>query len=292
MAKPNFFILGAPKCGTSSLVTWLSEHPNIFISPIKEPNFFNIDLPNPSRPRNLKEYEKLFDNVNSEHIAIGEASTSYMRSTAAIKEILTYSPDAKFIVCLRNPIEMAPSLHSQRLNDGIETEPSFKKAWELQKEREQGKNIPLLCHDVGLLMYGKTCLIGDQLEYILNRIDRQSIHIMLLEDVNTSPKSEYQAVLDFLEVPYDGRSSFERQNIRMYPKYYWVSKLHRILFRIKHALGIRTTTGIGKLLREWNNTASNQVDIAVERKELVNYFETDINKLSLLLDKDLTHWLS
>jgi len=86
MKKPNFFILGAPKCGTTSLAMWLSEHPNIFMCPIKEPHYFNTD--GLQRIKTLEQYESLFTDAKPEHVAVGEASTHYLYSKEAVPRIL------------------------------------------------------------------------------------------------------------------------------------------------------------------------------------------------------------
>jgi hypothetical protein len=109
LRKPNFFIIGAAKCGTTSLSVWLGGHPQIFMSSMKEPHFFNND--DRQAIRTLDDYEALFWSATEEHIAIGEASVWYLSSADAVPAILQYQPEAKFIVMLRNPVEMAPALH-------------------------------------------------------------------------------------------------------------------------------------------------------------------------------------
>jgi hypothetical protein len=95
--RPNFFILGAPKCGTTSLARWVGEHPSVFICPEKEPHFFNTD----DRHRGVEaivDYEALFSGAQEQHVAIGEASVWYLSSLEAVPNILRYEPAAKFIV--------------------------------------------------------------------------------------------------------------------------------------------------------------------------------------------------
>ena len=110
LRKPNFFILGAPKCGTTSLAAWLGEHPNIFVSSEKEPNFFNTEDKR-GITNTLEQYEDLFREAGTEHVAVGEATVWYLSSPEAIDRILKYNSDARFIVMVRNPLEMAPALH-------------------------------------------------------------------------------------------------------------------------------------------------------------------------------------
>src|SRR5271154_5759385 len=109
-ARPNFFIIGGPKCGTTSLVSWLGQHPDIFIPREKELNFFNSD--DYRIITSLDDYEDCFA-MAKDKLAIGEATVWYLYSDEAVPNILQYQPDARFIVMFRNPMEMAPALHME-----------------------------------------------------------------------------------------------------------------------------------------------------------------------------------
>ena len=166
MKKPNFFILGAPKCGTTSLAHWLALHPQIFVSPVKEPFYFNTD--DQARVRfSFREYEALFAGAGAEHVAVGEASTWYLHSAVAVTAILNYSDRPKFIVMVRNPVEMAYSLHEQEIFSGQENEPIFRKAWSLQGQREKGRSIPKGCIEPKRLQYGWELSLGTHLQRVL-----------------------------------------------------------------------------------------------------------------------------
>ena len=115
MRKPNFFIIGAPKCGTTSVYSWLKDHPYIFMPDFKEPHHFYSPY---GEPIKREKYENLFMDADMEHFAVGEASVWYLFSGKAIDRILEYEASAKFIVLIRNPIEMAPSLHNHQKNTG------------------------------------------------------------------------------------------------------------------------------------------------------------------------------
>ena len=127
MKKPNFFIIGAPKCGTTSMASWLSEHPSIYMSPVKEPHHYSGDF-NYGDYRDLNKYLSLFKEANESHIAVGEASAWYLNSKKAIFNIEAENPNAKYIVLLRNPVEMAPSLHQQLIFSGKEDIKNFEEA--------------------------------------------------------------------------------------------------------------------------------------------------------------------
>src|SRR6056297_3072691 len=134
--KPNFFIIGAPKCGTTSMARYLGEHPDIFFSDPKEPNFFNTDFSDEYRKvTNIKDYLKLFRGADK-YKRVGEGSVMYLFSKEAISNILEFNPKAKFIVMTRNEVEMFRSLHLQLLSSLEENEKDPEKAWRLQKERK------------------------------------------------------------------------------------------------------------------------------------------------------------
>src|SRR5882672_7527464 len=101
MKLPNFFIVGAPKAGTTSLYFYLQRHPEVFMSPVKEPNFFSYDetikqnlYHKEKGVGKLEDYRKLFSSANGHHKAIGEASVSYLFYPSVAEKIKKFSPDA------------------------------------------------------------------------------------------------------------------------------------------------------------------------------------------------------
>lgn len=142
MKPPNFFIVGAPKCGTTTLWTYLYEHPNCYMTPTKEPNYFTTDLQPFYKIDSRDEYIKLFEGAGESHIAVGEASTAYLLSHEAMKNIYNFDPKAKIIVMLRNPVDLVYSYHLFRVFLGVERVRSFDRVWEIQEDRKNGKNIP------------------------------------------------------------------------------------------------------------------------------------------------------
>src|SRR5882672_4936026 len=110
---PEFFIVGAPKCGTTSLYAYLSRHPAVFMPRVKEPFFFCSDIQTTSMVRSLDDYCALFALAPLGSMR-GEASTLYLFSEVAIPRIMALRPDAKILVMLRNPSDAAYSFHQQR----------------------------------------------------------------------------------------------------------------------------------------------------------------------------------
>lgn len=288
--KPNFFILGAPKCGTTSLAAWLGDHPNIFMATPKEPNFFNSDhwRPNCDKER----YELLFREANSLHQAIGEATAWYLYSTVAVGHIIEYNNSARFIVCLRNPIEMAPALHAQKVFSGFEHITDYEAAWNLSERRMRGKDIRPWSREPIQMSYKNACLLGQQSERLLSLVPRERVHFVLLEDMARDPRGEYLKVLDFLGLNDDGRSSFLRLNVAKERKWLRLARMAALVNSVKKKAGLRIGFGITSRLEAMNFTERPRDPLSPDLQEQLRaYFLEDIQILSILLRRDLQHWL-
>lgn len=175
MKKPGFFIIGAPKCGTTALASWLRDHPQVYFSPVKEPHHFNTDHNYVLTPER-DQYEALFSGARQEHRAVGEGSVSYLFSNDAVPSIEKYTQfQAKYIVLLRNPIKMAPSHHAHLRFAGDEHIKSFAKAWDYSDARWRGEAVTSRCPDPRVLAYKKVCLLGAQLERLYRTVPRQRV---------------------------------------------------------------------------------------------------------------------
>jgi hypothetical protein len=291
MKRPNFFILGAPKCGTSSLARWLSTHPQIYVSPVKEPHWFNKDH-GYDGVRALEEYEALFSGADDSHTAVGEASATYLYSEVALVEILQYSPTAKFIAMLRDPVEMAPALHGQLLLSGDENIDDFEEAWRAQTDRRLGSRIPKWCVEPRFLLYGDACSLGRQMERVYSVVPRERVLVLFLDDLRKDPREVYDRVLTFLSVRNDGRNRFEAYNLAKKLRSKRLLRYLRALGKVKQALRLRKGFGVLSALGRLNAHMQPRTQLTQAMKqELVNYFRSDVTKLARLTDRDLSHWL-
>lgn len=291
MKKPNFFILGAPKCGTTSLAAWLSGHPKIFVCPIKEPHYFNFDY-GLRRTKTLNDYERLFKTADNQHLAVGEASVRYLYSRCAVPNILQYNPDAKFIVLIRDPVEMAYSLHAQSLYNGSENVLDFERAWEIQAVRMYGKFIPRGCPDPQLLQYGMTCRVGEQLRLLFNYVPKDRVLILALHHLQNNPRASYLKTLGFLGVDDDERLEFPVFNSSKKRRLTALVKSTQLANAILSDIGI-TNLRIG--LTKWlNEKAWSQLERPPLRPsfraELTAYFLSDVLLLEKLTGYDLSSW--
>jgi hypothetical protein len=277
MPRPNFFILGAPKCGTTSLASWLSQHPDVFIPAEKEPNFFNDDHQVPTRLTS-RQYARLFSAAKAR--AIGEASVWYLYSRTAVRNILAYQPDARFIVCLRNPVEMAFSLHHQQIFSRCEDILDFRSAWEAQEARKLG--APVIAPERSHLYYGDVCKLGEQVERLLSQTQR--VHFVNLEDLEDDPRATFSSVLDFLSLG-DFEPDFTARNIAKERRSLWLQRALSFLFRMKLRLGIRTNFHALTKLYNWNTRTSRWRNDPELARELESYFREDRAKLMKLTSR-------
>jgi hypothetical protein len=292
MKKPNFFIVGAPKCGTTSMAAWLATHPQIFMSKLKEPHFYNTDHKH-NVVIDYDHYLSLFKDANDTHKIVGEASVWYLYSNKAIKNITNdlKGEDLKFLVMLRNPVEMAYSLHEQQVFNLNEPIKEFKAAWALQAERKNGKKIGLTTREPKHLLYGEACKLGIQLQKLYRSVDANKIKVVLLEDLKKNAEEEYKKVLSFLQIDFDDRTNFKPLNESKLRKFPAIVNVIKILSLTKQKLGIRKGLGILNKANSINSRPAVREKLEPEfENELKEYFKEDINLLSAIIKRDLSHW--
>jgi len=293
--KPNFFILGAPKCGTTSVAAWLEQHPAIFMAATKEPNFFNTD--DNQEPiygvATLDAYEALFAAATAAQPAIGEASVFYLSSAVAVANILRYQPNARFIVILRNPIDMAPALHAELVILGLENIRDFRTAWDLQYDRRHGRHVPMLSGSWRrLFLYADVCALGTQLQRLFAAVPRDRVLTILLDDVVADPRREYVRALRFLGVDDDFGQEFPVYNSARVSR---SPRLTRALFlatRIKDRLGIRLNLDLWRRVSDRNVVTTPRESLPCAVTNMLRcHFAGEVALLSHLLGRDLQHWL-
>lgn len=296
MRKPNFFIIGAPKCGTTSLAHYLAENAKIFMAVPKEPHYFSVDIPN--RPVDeISHYLSLFGGATDVHLAVGEASTSYLRSRAAVENILQMSPDAKFIVMLRNPVDMAYALHAELLASAQENEPDFERAWNLQATRKLGKSVPRMCRNPEVLQYRDVCSIGTQVERLLGQVPGANVHVILVDDFASDSLQTYRATLAFLGVPYDGRTEFPAYNTNKQPRsrlfLMAIETLRSLRIALAKRYGLRNGLGLLRLVESLNARAVRRFPLSPKFKAmLVAEFGDEIQKIASFTGRDLSDWMN
>jgi hypothetical protein len=311
---PNFFIVGAPKAGTTSLYAYLDQHPQVYMSPLKEPSYFAFEM----RPENFSaqlrpridremraledylrsdmrekrfgglvsswdDYLKLFRNVSDE-IAIGEATACYLWSQTAPRNIAACIPHAKIVINLRNPVDRAFSQYLQMVTLGS-VRWSFREQIEanLRRQPQQfGAWWPLL-------EFGR---YHEQVTRYLNEFPRSQIHISFYEDLEREPGRLMSDLFTFLGV--DPGFSADVSSRHHEPQ---VPKLPGIVHFLKRwgtwpRLRSLTPPPLRPHLRTLllRSRASLAMEPA-DRAFLTDYYRDDVTKLANLLGRDLTAWL-
>lgn len=300
MKLPNFFIIGAPKCGTTALAEYLRTHPQVFMSNPKEPVFFCDDYANIRYIESEYDYLRLFKNADETCIAVGEATSVYLSSSTAIANIHAINPEARIVVMLRNPVDLFVSWHSQVLFSFYEDETNPEVAWDLQEDRRRGKHIPSTCSQPELLDYSRMCRLGEQVERLLSVFPREQVKFILLDDLQVSAAHVYHEILDFLGLRDDGRKDFPRVNEAKTVRFWMVAYLmarfarhprSRIILRALKRLNIESIEWIRVLYRRNAVRRSAPTTLQPEfRQKLVLAFRQDVSLLGKLIGRDLCMW--
>jgi hypothetical protein len=215
--KPNLFIVGAPKSGTTSLYDYLRGHPDIYMSPMKEPLYFCPDVRSGrSRrrleyPRDAQKYMALFSDAKSEK-RLGEATTRYLVSHDAAQLVAEFQADAYAIAMLRNPVDLVYSLHNERVSQGHERIVSFADAIAKDADREQGVGLPRGTNVLGGV-YRESAMFSEPLQRWFDALGRERVHVVVFNDFASDPHAALRDILTFLDVdPEYQPASFASRN--------------------------------------------------------------------------------
>jgi len=299
---PDFFVIGAPRCGTTSLCRYLSKHPKICFSRPKEPHYFTRLAPEPPDPDLESGYlARFFPHRGPQHERTGEGSVSTLYSSVALANIARLNPEARFIALLRSPYEMLPSYHLRLLFVLEEEAPDLRAAWSLQAARARGEELPARCRDPRLLQYAEVASFGARIEELYRIAPREHCLVLLYEDFAADPRKVYEQVLRFLGLELDGRERWPRKQPSRSYRQRWLQEL---LYRPPApvaAAGVRASRSarrrgdwarrLRRQLLRWNTTPVRAPALDPELRERVrSALAPDIEKLSALLGRDLSHW--
>lgn len=285
MTKPNLFIIGAPKCGTTSLANYLNQHPQITLGIQKEPHYFNFDMNN-RYVSTIQEYKQVYQAVNSKYAL--DASVWYYYSRVAIQEILKYNAEAKFIYMVRNPVSLFYSLHQELLNTYEETKQSPDEAWKISFDRMSGKKIPKLTKEKTLLFYPETCALGKRLEHILQFVNLKNLLIIDFKQFSEHTNIAFKTVLKFLTLE-EIKVDFIKHNSRQQPKNLTLVKFLKAAGKFKKHLNITVGFNILNSIKQKNLIQHQNIKTNAKLdEEIKTYFEKDVQKLSLLSNQNFS----
>ena len=305
--KPNFFIVGAPKCGTTSLHEYLQRHPDVFMPFYKEPHYFGSDLQGSRFMQfrsNPAKYLKLFQDVRGE-TRIGESSPWYLASRRAAEEIHAYDPGAKIIIMLRNPVDMMYSMWAQFRYSGNEQIEDFEAALAAQAERRQGKRIRRAAHCITGLFYYDMAHYCEQVQRYFDAFGTENVQVIIFDDFTSDTPRIYRAALDFLGINSRFETNFDIVNPNKNVRLEWLQKLivdsgfslmllkDRLTYLaathslVPYSYRTRAVKGVIAVYTKYEQRSPLTPEI---RRRVMREFEAEIDKLSALLNRDLSYW--
>lgn len=300
---PNTFIVGAPKCGTTALSKYLSEHEEVFFSVPKEPFYWCDDFrKSQHEPRidSVEEYEQLFrDAKRGQHKIVAEGSTRYLQSETAVPRIMNEIPNAKIIAMIRNPVELVQAYHMEQRYSLHENIASFEEAWRAQASRARGERIPSRCREPALLQYGSIASLGEQIVRLKRTVPAEQLKIIVFDDFKSDTGGIYRDTLNFLGLSDDGRSLFEKSNMAHAHRYEWLARLvlsppnmlATPMLRLRRHL-LEKKYPPAEWVKRMLNQRKERAKIPPEfERELREFFKDDVDSLSKCLGRDLSHWV-
>lgn len=300
MTVPNFIIIGAAKSGTTALYHYLEQHPQIYMSPKKETNFFALEAEKlyfPDAPQ-VKRTQKPIDNITAycdlfrgvaDETAVGEASPWYLYHPGVPERIQHYLPDAKLIAILRNPVERAYSHFLNSVRDGAEPFTDFAQALQEEEVRVHNNLEPLRWH------YQQMGFYYVQVKRYFETFDRNQIRIYLYDDLKDGPTGLLQDIFQYLAVDDTFAPNMStRFNMSGFPKsqalHTFLKKKHPIKSVLKPFLPKELRLQITSNLQ--NRNLEKPAPLSLEmRQRLVELYREDILKLQDLIQRDLAKWL-
>jgi hypothetical protein len=306
---PTFFIVGAPKAGTTSLYHWCRQHPSVFMSPIKEPCFFApevahftarsteaylADLPDlrrwldgprvEARTRGLvlewHDYLSLFRDAG-EAAALGEVSGNYLASATAPAAIASRLPSARIVMMLRNPVDRLFSQYASALGAG-EAQGSFGE-WTGEQMRLEAGRQPRF----GPVWTG---MYATHLQRWLTAFSADQVRVFFYEDYQARPEQVLAELFAFIGVdPRHAVDVSRRHNVTTMPR--WPA-LRRLLRPAAPLLGVVLPKELHRTLRTWGRRPPIRRPTADERARVGALYGADVAALEDILGRDLAAWRS
>lgn len=310
-------VVGAPRCGTTTIARMLRDHRDVSFSSVKEPHYFSqFDL-------NGLSLEELRETVRAEYLdryfamidpaskSIVEGSVSYLYTPERLLPVLRLWPDAKFIIAVRDPIELLPSLHQRLSYQGDETAPDLETAWRLIDDRRAGRKIPRTCVESRQLIYDEVASLGKHVSRFFDVLGRDRCHVVVFDDLKADQEKTYAELLEFLGLPSAPLLKARKQRARHGYRFGWLQRLLKrppvartVLAGEKFRKRIasaphkepskmsRKLMTARKALLEWNRVPAPPVRLRASFvREIRETLRDDVGRLGVLLGRDLSHWL-
>jgi hypothetical protein len=316
--KSLAFIVGAPRCGTTTMWRMLAGHGQVAVPFVKEPHFFSQhDLRGLSddalRERVERDYLGHFfaDRRSGQNVG-ADGSVSYLYTPEQLEPIVRLWPSARFIIAVRDPLKLLPSLHKRLLFIGDEDLASFEDAWAAVPERAEGRQIPKRCIEPRWLRYDEAGRFGTYVERLFAAVGRERCMVSVFDDLERDPAGHARRIFDFLGLePVKVQVQVARESKQV--RYPWLQRmlkrppkaLHPYLANVElrrrlarpakdatNASGTEKLLALRKRLLRWNQVddAKQPVPIHVQR-EIRRHLKGEVERLARLNNRDLRHWL-
>ena len=295
MKRPDFFIVGAFKSGTTAMYEYLRRHPQVFMPALKEPMYFGADLTPRYERMTEQQYLELFRDARDDQRA-GEASPWYLYSTAAPREINEFNPESRIIVMLRNPVDVMHAQHGQLVFNQREDISDFAAALAAEDDRRRGERIPPTAIRPEALYYRHSVRFAEQVRRWLDVFGRQRVHFIVFDDLLADPRAVYRRALEFLGVDPSVEVDLSAYNPNRRAR---SGRLQRLIFNpprpVRGLVGRLRRVGVAHRLRDVVVSANSRragrepMDPAL-RRQLTEELAPQVSDLAALIGRDLSAW--
>lgn len=295
---PSFLVIGAAKSGTYTLNEYFARHPQVFMSPNKEPHFFAFGgsfddgqagscQPAHTWVNSLEEYLQLFADTGEARMA-GECSVSYLYWPGTAERIHQFNPNMRLIVSLRDPVDRAYSSFNYAKGYGIEPLKAISEGFQAERERIQ-KNQSIL------LRYCDLGLYSAQLARFYNVFPADQIKVILFEDLVSDPiltvreLYKFIGVIPDIELDPNVHANITRVPDDTNPLHRFINSEHWVRSTVRKIFPMRIRQELRNTARKAFSKRPPQLD-ADQRRQFVGLFDDDIRKLEKLIGRDLSAW--
>lgn len=288
---PNFFVIGAPKCGTTTLADIIQQHPEAFVPSVKEPGYF---IPDRGIKRE-RDYLRLF-RYGVQAKAIGEASTDYLFEPLVAEAIQSFNSDAKIICILRNPVDMVYSFwrFQRALNDERKKfEVAISDIEQRYRHSEDFKEVARPTWKA--YVYLDRAMYAKQLRVYYRKFSRERIKVLFLEELIANPEVVVREVYEFLEISTDFRPIITKFNSGGEPRFDFIRRLRSRRYPVARKvlpfwLLWHTRRWLGEVNRIRQPGGNVQLDADL-RSKLARHFYADVAELESQLERKIDCWV-
>ncbi len=312
------FIVGAPRCGTTTMARWLQAHPQVLFPFVKEPHFFaehdlrGLDDAELRRRVQHDFLDHYFPDPRPGQEVGADCSVSYLYVPEQLEPVLKLWPNSRFIVAVRDPLTLLPSLHKRLIFTGDENIRRFEDAWAAVPDRAAGRRIPWSTIEPRWLRYDEAGRYGTYVERLFAAVGRERCMVMVFDDLVADPAGQHRRLLDFAGLtptdPPQLKAERESKSVRFLllqqllkrpPRAllpYLASIRHRGRFDHAAARGaVDAPVGqpsLRKRILRWNRVPDENRPVPIEvQREIRARFQHEIDRLGELIGRDLGHWL-